>query len=56
MDRMSELGTRRGFAKQAVDRAKRELAQAEEEFRVAEESYYDYLNGGETHVVRDNSS
>jgi hypothetical protein len=40
MDRLSELGTARGFAEQRVDRAKRELAEAEVEFARAEVAYW----------------
>lgn len=39
MDRLSELGTARGFAKQDVDRAKRDLARAEAEYAARDLAY-----------------
>lgn len=43
MDRLSELGTARGFARQAVERAERELERAKAEYEVRDLAYQRYV-------------
>jgi hypothetical protein len=44
MDRLSELGTARGFAERRVRCAKRELGEAEAELIEANIAYWSYVN------------